>query len=42
MKAKKEFASMHENCISIVRGIKLKNDIINRKHGVESESKLLH
>lgn len=32
---------MHEECIGIVRGIKIKNDIINKKHGVESEAKLL-
>lgn len=32
---------MHDDCIAIVRGIKIKNDLINKKHGVESENKLL-
>ena len=41
MKARREFEAMHEDCIAIVRGIKIKNDLINKKHGVESEAKLL-
>lgn len=41
MKGRKEFDQKHEECINIVRQIKLKNDSINKKHGVDGTTREL-
>jgi hypothetical protein len=41
MKARRDFEAQHDECIAIVRRIKIRNDTLNKRHGLEQTSREL-